>query len=297
MRPLSVAGIQMTVRHEADNASNAIQRIRRVVDRYPWVDLVMLSELAVSGMRTNDAVTLPGEQEDRFREVAAELGIWLLPGSMYERCEGHVYNTASMIDPHGEVIGRYRKMFPFLPYEAGVSAGSEPFVFDIPDVGRCGVAICYDIWFPEHARWLVSLGAEVILLPSLTDTIDREIEMSIVQATAAQNQCYIVNVNGLADGGNGRSLVVGPAGDIVYSAATEEQDIPLELHLDRVSRGRERGLRGLGQPLKSFRDRAFEFPQYAPGARSAYFDSLGPLEVAPPRRGRPGTNPTSGDSE
>ena len=68
-------------------------------------------------------------------------------------------------------------------------------------------------------------------------------------------------------------------GDVLLSAGSDEQEIPIELNLEQVSRSRERGLRGLGQPLKSLRDRKFDFPHYAPGARSAYFDSLGALEL------------------
>ncbi len=87
---------------------------------------------------------------------------------MYELAGDHVYNTASVIDPAGEVVGRYRKMFPFEPYERGISAGDEFLVFDVPEVGRFGVSICYDTWFPEVPRTLAAMGAEVILRPTLT---------------------------------------------------------------------------------------------------------------------------------
>ena len=61
-----------------------------------------------------------------------------------------------MIDPNGNVVGRYRKMFPFQPYENHVEPGTEFLVFDVPDVGRFGVSICYDMWFPETSRTLAS---------------------------------------------------------------------------------------------------------------------------------------------
>ena len=282
MRPFAIAGLQLHV-HHGDNTARAVERIRTMVHRFPWIQMVVLSELAVSGMHPEDAHPLPGPIEGRFTELARELGVWLVPGSMYERTGSGIYNTSPVINPEGEVIGRYRKMFPFLPYEPRIQPGDTPFVFDVPGVGRFGVSICYDLWFPETVRWLVAEGAEVILHPSLTDTIDRDVELAIVRATAAQNQCFVIDVNGAGEGGNGRSLSVGPSGDVLHLAGAHEEEIPLEIDLDRVSRSRELGLRGLGQPLKSLRDRAFDFPHYQPGYRSAYLESLGPLKM--PDRG------------
>ena len=291
MRPFAIGGLQLEV-PLGDHVERAQARIRCMVRRFPWLQMVMLSELAATGVSADSARELPGPAEESFCRLAAELGIWLLPGSIYEKSGGKIYNTTPVIDPQGKVIGRYRKMFPFQPYEPRVSPGSEPLVFDIPGVGRFGVSICYDMWFPETVRGLVYAGAEVILHPTLTDTVDRDVELAIVRATAAQHQCFVFDVNGAGEGGNGRSIIVGPAGDVLHVAGTHEEEIPFELDLDRVSRGRRLGLRGLGQPLKSIRDRAFEFPHYHPGARSEYLESLGPLELAP-RGSRAGINKES----
>src|SRR5205814_6411054 len=123
------------------------------------------------------------------------------------------------------VVVRQRKLFPFTPYEAGVAGGSELSVFDIPAVGRFGVTVCYDMWFPETTRTLAAMGAEVILHPSLTTTIDRDIELAIARANAAQNQCFWFDINGIAAGGVGRSIVVGPSGDVLHQAGGEEEAI------------------------------------------------------------------------
>ena len=280
MRPFAIAGIQMKVNDKGKNLDVVTRRIEGLVRNFPWIELVLLSELAPCGHRLDRAEPMPGPTEAIFRELAAKHGIWLVPGSIYERGADGIHNTTPVIAPDGHVVGRHRKLFPFEPYESGVTAGTEPLVFDIPDVGRFGISICYDMWFPETSRWLAVQGVEVILHPSLTDTIDRDIELAIVRATAAQNQCFVLDVNGLGDGGIGRSIFVGPAGDTLHMASTHSEDIPMEIDLDRVSRSREVGLRGLGQPLKSFRDRAFGFPFYGERARSAYLDSLGPLRKA-----------------
>ena len=217
--------------------------------------------------------------------MAARHGIWLLPGSMFEKAGDEIYNTASVIDPQGNVVGRYRKMFPFLPYEQGVTGGSEFLVFDVPSVGRFGVSICYDIWFPETTRTLTSMGVEVLLHPVLTGTMDRDVELSIARASAAMFQCYIFDINGLGPGGVGRSCVIGPGGTILYQAAGQEDMLALEIDLDQVRRRREVGHYGLGQTHKSFRDRAAEFPIYGQGNMPGYLQALGPLEM--PQRDAP----------
>ena len=135
------------------------------------------------------------------------------------------------------------------------------------------------------------MGAEVILHPTLTGTIDRDVELSIVRATAAQNQCFVFGINGFGDCGNGRSIIVGPAGEVLYEGQSAQEMIPFEIDFDRVRRSREVGLRGLGQQLKSFRDRTVEFAVYTPEARAwPYLQSLGPL-VKPDRGSQAGIQP------
>jgi hypothetical protein len=135
----------------------------------------------------------------------------------------------------------------------------------------------------------------VILHPSLTSTIDRPVELSIAVSNAAMHQCFFFDINGLAAGGTGRSIVVGPAGDVLHQAGTAEEMIPIEIDFDRVRRSREVGLRGLGQPLKSFRDRKVDFPVYGEKGGSEYLRSLGPLRK--PRRGsRAGLVPYQADT-
>lgn len=283
MRPFAVAGLQMEVRAADNQVQEVAARIDRLMMNFPWVEMVVLSELCVGPHARTAAEPMPGPTEEALTAIAAKHGIWFVPGSFYEEKDGRIYNTTPVIDPKGAVVGRHRKLFPFLPFEDGIGCGTEPLIFDVPGAGRFGVLICYDMWFPETSRWLATQGVEVILRPALTDTIDREIELAMIRAAAAQNQCYVIDVNGLAEGGVGRSLFVGPAGDVLHEAGTHPEEIPLELDLDRVTRGREVGLRGLGQPLKSFRDRSCDFGFYAAGARMPYLDSLGPLRK--PKRG------------
>jgi predicted amidohydrolase len=106
--------------------------------------MVMFSELSVHGPRQKPE-TLAGPTENALCVMAKETGLWMIPGSLFEAVilpdgSSVTYNTASVINPQGEVIRRYRKMFPFRPYEHDVLGGSEFCVFDVPNVGRFGVS-------------------------------------------------------------------------------------------------------------------------------------------------------------
>ncbi len=278
MTPFAIAGMQLELSAVHQNVTQMKGRLDVLMHVYPWVQMVVFSELAPFGPVLANAQPLPNPTEAAFQDWAREHSIWLVPGSMYERDGDRIYNTATVINPEGEIVGRYRKLFPFRPYEEGVHSGHEFLVFDVPDAGRFGLSICYDLWFPETARTLAAMGVETILHPTLTGTIDRDVEIAIVRATAAQNQCFVFGINGFGDCGNGRSIIAGPAGDVAYQGYSASEMIPFEVDFDRVRRSRERGLRGLGQQLKSFRDRTIEFDVYGPQGRSwPYLNSLGPL--------------------
>ncbi len=278
MIPFGIAGVQMNVPLSGDNIDAMAHRLSVLVHRFPWVQMVVFSELAAFGPSPSKAQPMPGPAEQRFCEMAERHGVWLLPGSIFENDHGQLFNTTPVIDPGGQVVGRYRKMFPFRPYETGVESGEQFLVFDVPNVGRFGVSICYDMWFPETSRTLVAMGAEVILHPSMTDTIDRDVEVSIARATAAINQCYFFDINGVGECGNGRSIIVGPSGYVIHEAGSGEETMPVEINLDRVRRDRDGGIRGLGQPLKSFRDRRVDFTIYRAGEfDQGYLQSLGEL--------------------
>jgi predicted amidohydrolase len=286
MTPFAVAGIQMYLGLQ-DNVAAMRSRLDVLMHLYPWTQMVLFSELAPRGPAHASAQPRGGADEQAFREMARKHKLWLVPGSMFEKRDGAIYNTTPVIDPEGEVVARYSKMFPFAPYEEGTAPGEEFCVFEVPGVGRFGVAICYDLWFPELARTLTAMGAEVILNPVLAHFLDRYADLAIAQATAAMFQSYVFHVNGLGVGGNGQSVIVDPAGRILHRAEAHEAFMPIEIDLDVVRRQRERGLLGLGQPLKSFRDCAVDFTVYdRERFDHSYLDALGPLQK--PGRAEPG---------
>src|SRR4029079_13981928 len=161
MRTLSVAALQTAPVAHDPAATLALfgERLAGVRAVVPGVDLVLAPELHLSGQPglleeqagypDEVAVTIPGELTDDLSSLAAEHRVWLVPGSVFElAADGRLHNTALAFSPDGDLVARYRKVFPWQPHEE--CAPGDGFVtFDIPDVGRIGLAICYDGNFPE----------------------------------------------------------------------------------------------------------------------------------------------------
>lgn len=279
MKSFAIAGIQMQLSATVSNLEKMHAKLANVMARFPWVQMVVFSELAAFGPYPKYAQPLPGVTEQTFQRWAEQFNIWLIPGSIFELADGKVYNTSPIINPQGIIVDRYRKQFPFQPYERGIASGDRFVTFDIPDVGRFGISICYDMWFPETTRTLAALGAEIIIHPTFTDTIDRQVELSIARASAVMNQCFFFDVNGVGECGNGLSCVISPSGQVLHQASTTEEIFPLEINLEQARHERQHGIMGLGQVLKSFRDRAVDFSIYDKNIEQPYLHSLGPLQA------------------
>jgi hypothetical protein len=88
----------------------------------------------------------------------------------------------------------------------------------------------------------------------------------------------MVDINAASPMGVGRSIIVGPGGEIIHQSSSEHDVMLFDVDFDYVRRVRERGWQGLGQPLKSFRDHPLNYPQYQAEARSKALDGLGPLK-------------------
>jgi predicted amidohydrolase len=278
MSQFAVGGLQLEVSHQ-NNLYMVQSEIESALRRLPWLNMVVIGELASYGSMPSTAQLAGGEADEAYRALARKLGIWLIPGSYFERDGDAVYNAAPVINPDGDIVARYRKIFPFAPYESGTTPGQGFVVFDVPGAGRIGLCICYDIWFPEVARTLAWMGAELILCPTMTNTIDRDVELCLARATAAVNQCYVMNINVAGNLGVGQSITVDPHGSVMHQAGGTKELISLDVDFDQVRRSRDRGVLGLCQTLKSFRDSGVKYPPYESGASSSYLDALGPIKM------------------
>jgi predicted amidohydrolase len=197
--------------------------------------------------------------------LAAELNVWLVPGSVLERAEsGVVYNTMVVFAPTGELAASYRKVFPWRPVET-CEPGAEFVTVPIGDVGPVGLTVCYDAWFPEVSRQLSWMGAELLLNVVLMTTGDRAQEVVLAQANAIVNQVLVASVNAAAPRGQGRSLLVDPQGRILAAAVGAEPTVlAATIDLDEVRRTREHGTAGVTKPWSQFveTDRPIDLPVY-----------------------------------
>jgi len=258
VRPLSIAALQTApVFGDPDATLRRMgERVARVREVVPHVQLVMFPELHLPALapplEPHDspaalAVEVPGPLTEELAGIARANAVWLVPGSVYERAEaGRVHNTALVFSPEGELVAAYRKVFPWQPHES--SAPGDRFVtFDVPDVGRLGLSICYDGSFPETCRELAWMGAEAVLQVSLTTTSDRSQELVMARANAIFNQLYVVSLNAGSPAGLGRSVIVDPEGLVRLQAGDSEELLTDVLDLDAVTRVREYGTGGVSR--------------------------------------------------
>jgi formamidase len=278
-RTLSIAALQtVPVPRDPDATLERFEQRARALRRVvPHAQLLLAPELhlsALGGLLDEDegwarqaAVEIPGPLTDRLAEIAVDTGLWLVPGSVYERGETGIHNTAIAISPEGALVASYRKAFPWQPHEH-TEPGDRFTVFEIPGVARVGLAICYDGFFPEVFRQLAWLGAEVVLQPTLTTTSDRTAELVTSRANAIFNQLYVVNVNAASPAALGRSLIADPEGRVRIEAGSGEELITDVLDLGVVDRVREFGTAGVSRMWDQL-DRGaaagIELPMYAGG--------------------------------
>ncbi len=280
MRTLSIAGLQTAPvagdpAATLDRLAAQVAAAKRAVDH---VQLLVFPELHLSalpaqledgrGHAERVAVEIPGELTVRLEAIAAEAGLWLVAGSVYERGRGDaIHNTALAVSPRRGLVAAYRKAFPWQPSER-TEPGDRFVVFDIDGVGRAGLAICYDGFFPEVFRQLAWMGAEVVFQPTLTTTSDRGAELVTARANAIVNQLYVVNVNAAAPAGLGRSLIVDPEGMVKVEAGSSDELLTDVLDLDAVTRVREFGTAAVSrmwQQIDSGAASEVELPMYEGG--------------------------------
>lgn len=200
-----------------------------------------------------------------FSELAAEHNIWLIPGSICEKGpHGETFNTALVFNPQGELVTTYRKMFPWRPYEP-YTPGEEFSVFEVPGVGRFGLNICYDAWFPEVSRNLAWMGAELIINIVKTTTPDRAQELVLARANSIVNQVFTVSVNTAGPIGYGQSIITGPEGEVISEATgSDEMVLVCDFTRSTVARVRSVGTAGTNRMWDQFLpdDKKISLPIY-----------------------------------
>ena len=269
---ITAAAIQMNMTREvSENIAHADRLVREAAGK--GANVILLPELFERQYFCQErhydyyAFAKPTEENDavqQFKKVAAELNV-VLPVSFYEKDGNVLYNTVAVIDAGGEVLGIYRKThipddhyyqekFYFTPGDTGFKVWNTKF-------GRIGVGICWDQWFPETARAMALMGAQLILYPTaigsepILETDSMPHWRRTMQGHSAANLIPVVAANryGLEEvtpseenGGQssalkfyGSSFITDGVGDIIVQAEREgDAVITAELDLDACDRAR-----------------------------------------------------------
>jgi len=206
------------------------------------------------------AETIPGPSTDSFGKLAKELGVVIVLSLFEKRAAGLFHNTAVVIEKDGTIAGKYRKMhipddpayyekFYFTPGDLGF----EPIQ---TSVGKLGVLICWDQWYPEAARLMAMAGADVLIYPTAigwesTDTKEEKHRqtdawITVQRGHAVANGLHVITCNrvgyesdpsGVTNGIEfwGNSFVAGPQGEIISQASNnKEENIIVEIDLART---------------------------------------------------------------
>lgn len=198
------------------------------------------------------AEPIPGPSTEFYGALAAETGCVIVTSLFERRAAGLYHNTAIVFDADGSIAGKYRKMhipddpayyekFYFTPGDLGF----EPIQTSL---GKLGVLVCWDQWYPEAARLMALRGAEILIYPTAigyaaTDTPDeqerqRQAWITVQRGHAVANGLPVVAVNrtgfepdpsGATDGIQfwGSSFVAGPQGEILYQSPVDAEDMAL----------------------------------------------------------------------
>lgn len=253
----------------SDNKRRLKEAIRRVASE--GAELVVLQELhnGLYFCQTEDvdtfdeAESIPGESTREFGELARELGIVLVLSLFERRAAGLYHNTAVVMERDGSIAGMYRKMhipddpayyekFYFTPGDLGF----EPIE---TSVGRLGVLVCWDQWYPEAARLMALSGADLLIYPTAigwesSDESGEQTRQSdawqlVQRGHAVANGLPVVTVNRVgyeADPSGqtrgitfwGRSFVAGPQGELLAELDQSETTHVIEIDLARSERVR-----------------------------------------------------------
>lgn len=264
-RILPLIAAQARPRLIGEPVSAFADEVKAALQAQPHSKLVVFPELHLFGDENPDlqrteilqesAEPLDGPRVKELKQLAKDLNVWLVPGSVCERGpEGQLFNTQLVLSPEGELAGYYRKIFPWRPFEP-YDPGDKFTTVDLPGIGRVGLNICYDAWYPEVSRQLAWMGAEVILNIVKTTTPDRKQELILAKANAIVNQVFMVSVNCAGPTGQGRSIIVDPEGNTLAEAPDDQpQLLTAELDLAAVERVRTHGTENLNRPWSQFRE-------------------------------------------
>ncbi|MBN2048896.1 MAG: carbon-nitrogen family hydrolase [Spirochaetales bacterium] len=245
---IKIAALQMSIR-DGDRDGN-LEEAERLIDQAAkeGAEVLCLPEMWPTGFDYASllakAEPVPGPITVFLSEKAAEKGVVILGGSIPERDEDRVYNTAVVFGKNGGLLTSYRKMhlFTLMNEQKYLAGGDVPATFPLGDA-TAAVVICYDLRFPELFRALITRGVKIIFHPAEFPHPRLHHWRTLIQARAIENQVFMVSTNrsGPGTGGNvffGHSMIVDPWGEIVAEGGEAPEIVTAEIDLTLVDRVR-----------------------------------------------------------
>lgn len=254
---IKIAVLQTAV--HAEKMKN-MEQLAKILDRpaLEGVDLVTLPEMFNCPYDTKLFPEYAEEEGDTCWKICSELAgkhkIYLAAGSVPEKDKnGKIYNTSYVFDRSGRQIAKYRKMHLFdIAVEGGqyfkesdtLAAGDEPAVFDT-EFGKIGLAICYDIRFPELFRILTDRGAGIVLVPASFNMTTGPAHWELLfRQRAVDNQVFMIGTSAARDESSGyvswgHSIVTDPWGTVKVQMEDKENVYIGDLEMETVARIRE----------------------------------------------------------
>ncbi|MDR3585600.1 MAG: carbon-nitrogen family hydrolase [Desulfosporosinus sp.] len=181
----------------------------------------------------------------KMGELAKNLHIYLIGGSISEVCNEQVVNTTKVFNRDGLEIASYQKIHLFSPGEENkfYTEGNKVVTFSIGE-HLCGVIICYDLRFPELTRRLALDGVEMLFVPAEWPHPRLEHWQTLLKARAIENQIFVIGCNGVGLGNGvkfcGHSSVISPWGEIIKEAEEEEEIFKVEVDTEVISEVRKK---------------------------------------------------------
>ncbi|KAG5667462.1 hypothetical protein PVAND_015442 [Polypedilum vanderplanki] len=254
-RTLRLGCIQLKVgANKSENVARAINKIRDA--KMKGAEVVSLPECFNSPYGTayfNDyAETIPGETTNLLSQIAKELQIILIGGTIPERDGDKLYNTATIWGKSGELLAKYRKMHLFdidIPNEItfkesdSLSAGNDLAIINVKDF-KIGIGICYDIRFEELAKIYRKKGCNVLVYPAAFNMKTGPLHYELLaQSRSNDNQLYTALISPARDVNAsyvawGHSCVVDPWAEVMYTSEADEDVFVVDLDLDKVDKVR-----------------------------------------------------------
>jgi len=221
---------------KAENIRKIESRVTKA--KQQGADLVIFPELSLTGYTMRDQIyelaeTIPGHSTTVLEKIAKKTGAYIVFGmpELSEKTQATVYNAAVLVGPDG-FIGKYRKMY--LPTHSVFEEkryyrpGYQTAVFET-ELGKIGLIICYDIFFPEVSRLTRLKGAQLIVFISASPATRRTFFETLTAARAIENTAFLAYVNlvGIEDGLQfwGGSRLIGPNGKALIEAKYDEEDL------------------------------------------------------------------------